>query len=106
MIKSQFHTILFYSIDKNVFYCYNGNTLERIGGDQMYKFKTEKYNELLDGRSMTWLSEKLNYSRSSLYKVLNEGEKCKKIIAIAIIKTLNKDYILEDFFEKIDDKGE
>lgn len=74
----------------------------------MYSFLTEKYDEMLDGRSLQWLAEKIGYSRVSLYEILRGKKSCRKAVAIAIVKTLNKDYILEDFFEnddKVDKEG-
>ena len=74
----------------------------------MYSFLTEKYDEMLDGRSLQWLADKIGYSRVSLYEILRGKKMCRKAVAIAIVKTLNKDYILEDFFEnddKVDKEG-
>lgn len=71
----------------------------------MYKFKIEKYKELLDGRSIEWLSENIKYNRVTLSNILNGKILCKKVVAIAIVKILNDDYNLDDFFEYIE-KGE
>lgn len=71
----------------------------------MYKFKKEKYDELLDGRSIEWLSEQTKYNRVTLSNILNGKIYCKKIIAIAIVKTLDSDNSVEDYFEYIE-KGE
>ena len=74
----------------------------------MYKFMIGKYDKMLDGRSVQWLADNIGYSRVSLSEILNGKKSCRKALAIAIVKTLNKDYILEDFFEYEDkvDKGE
>lgn len=65
----------------------------------MYKFKKEKYIELLDGHTVEWLSKKICYSATTLYLIFNNHKKCKKALAIAIVKTLNNNYEVDDFFE-------
>lgn len=71
----------------------------------MYIFKCEKYKDLLNGRSIEWLSEQTKYNRVTLSNILNGKIHCKKIIAIAIVKTLDSNNLVEDFFEYIE-KGE
>jgi len=70
----------------------------------MYIFKCEKYYELLDGRSIEWLSQETEYNRVTLSNILNGKIHCKKIIAYAIVKTFDINNNLEDFFYK--EKGE
>lgn len=65
----------------------------------MYIFKCEKYKELLDGRSIEWLSEQTKYNRVTLSNILNGKIHCKKVVAIAIVKTLNNDNSVEDYFD-------
>jgi len=65
----------------------------------MYFFKFEKYKELLNGRSIEWLSEQTEYNRVTLSNILNGKIHCKKVIAIAIVKTLDINNSVEDFFE-------
>lgn len=71
----------------------------------MYIFKKEKYKELLNGRSIEWLSNETKYNRVTLSNILNGKLHCKKMIAIGIVKTLNGNNSVEDFFEYIE-KGE
>lgn len=71
----------------------------------MYFFKKEKYKELLNGRSIEWLSEKTEYNRVTLSNILNGKIHCKKVIAIAIVKTLDINNSVEEFFE-YKEKGE
>jgi len=71
----------------------------------MYHFKVEKYKELLDGRTIEWLSNNIKYNRVTLSNILNGKIECKKVVAIAIVKTLNNDNNLDDFFEYVE-KGE
>lgn len=68
----------------------------------MYKFKKEKYMELLDGRTVEWLAGQLGYTTTTLYLIFNGHKNCKKALAIAIVKTLNNDYIVDDFFDYIE----
>ena len=65
----------------------------------MYKFKKDKYMELLDGHTVEWLSKKIGYSATTLYLIFNCRKNVKKAFAIAIVKTLSNDYEVEDFFE-------
>lgn len=71
----------------------------------MYFFKKEKYKELLNGRSIEWLSMQTEYNRVTLSNILNGKIHCKKVIAIAIVKTLDINNSVEDFFE-YKEKGE
>lgn len=71
----------------------------------MYHFKVEKYKELLDGRSIEWLSNNIEYNRVTISNILNGKIHCKKVVAIAIVKTLDINKNVNDFFEYIE-KGE
>lgn len=68
----------------------------------MYMFKKDKYVELLDGRTVEWLSRQLNYTPVTLYNIFNGHKKCKKVLAMAIVKTLNNEYEIDDFFEMVE----
>ena len=68
----------------------------------MYKFKTEKYKELLNGKTVEWLSDELNYNNSTLYLLFNGHRTCKKPLAYAIVKILDEKNEIEDFFDKIE----
>lgn len=70
----------------------------------MYQFKRERYLELLDGRTVEWLSSQIGYTSTTLYLIFNGHKNCKKALAIAIVKTFNNNYEVEDFFEYV--KGE
>lgn len=71
----------------------------------MYRFKKEKYDELMNGRMSLWLAEQLGYNVSTLSRIFN-GRPCKRALAIAIVKTMDSIRDVEYFFDKIDDKGE
>lgn len=67
----------------------------------MYKFKTEKYMELLNGRTVEWLSGQLGYTATTLYLIFNGHKTCKKALAFAIVKTLDNNNEILDFFELV-----
>lgn len=67
----------------------------------MYLFKKEKYKELLDGRSVEWLSKEVGYSAVSLYLIFNGHKTCKKPLAYMIVKVLNESNEVEDFFDNV-----
>lgn len=69
----------------------------------MYRFKKEKYLELLDGRTCEWLASKIGYTNVTLSYIFNGHKTCKYALALAIVKTMNNDYEIDDFFEKIDE---
>lgn len=68
----------------------------------MYKFKTEKYLELLDGKTVEWLAKQLGYSNVSLYNLFNGHRTCKMAMALAIVKILNEKNEVEEFFDLIE----
>lgn len=71
----------------------------------MYRFKQEKYKELMNGRKVLWLSEEIGYSIQMLSYIFNNKKDCRKPVAYAIVKALQPSYEIEDFFEYIE-KGE
>lgn len=68
----------------------------------MYEFKTESYKELLNGKTVEWLSKEIGYSNMSLYALFNGRRLCKKALAIAICSVLGK-YNIDEYFIR---KGE
>lgn len=69
----------------------------------MYQFKKEKYLELLDGRTADWLANQIGYTNTTLSLIFNGHKPCRKALAIAIVKTLNNDYEIDEFFNKVDE---
>lgn len=67
----------------------------------MYIFKKDKYIELLNGKTVEWLSKELGYSATTLYLIFNGHKSCKKALAIAIVKTLDINNEVEEYFEEI-----
>lgn len=71
----------------------------------MYRFKQETYKELFDGRKILWLSEQIGYSIQMLSYIFNNKKDCRKIVAYSIVKALQPECEIEDFFEYIE-KGD
>ena len=68
----------------------------------MYKFKIEKKQEILGGRTATYLAnENLFITKSYLTAILNGTRGCSRTLAMNIVKLVNGK--VEDFFDK---KGE
>lgn len=67
----------------------------------MYIFKKDRYVELLNGKTVEWLSKELGYSATTLYLIFNGHKNCKKALAIAIVKTLDINNEVEEYFEEI-----
>lgn len=67
----------------------------------MYIFKKDKYVELLNGKTVEWLSKELGYSATTFYLIFNGHKSCKKALAIAIVKTLDINNEVEEYFEEI-----
>lgn len=68
----------------------------------MYHFKKEKQKELLGEKTVVWLSKELNYTAPMLYNIFNDNIGCRKIIALAIVKAINPDFKIDDFFDYIE----
>lgn len=69
----------------------------------MYIFRIEKKDELLNGRKVKWIAEKLNITPENLYLVLSGKKHCTRIFAFGILSLLG--YGLDDiniyFYEEI-----
>ena len=63
------------------------------------KFKVEKKEELLQGRSITYIKKGLECSRVHLYNVLNGKSSCSKYLARDIVSKLKPDKKVEDYFD-------
>lgn len=68
----------------------------------MYIFKKEKYLELLNGKTADWLARELGYTATTMSLIFNARKSVKKAMAIAIVKTLDNNYEVDDFFEYIE----
>lgn len=75
----------------------------------MYKFKKEKFDELTDGRTIKYISEKLGVSRENLNKVLTVGKNCDRKTAILIssfddtILNLKLEQRIKYYFDSIEE---
>ena len=68
----------------------------------MYKFKVEKKQEILSGRTVTFLAkQKLFITSSYLTAILNGTRGCSRTLAMNVVKLV--DGKVEDYFDK---KGE
>ena len=67
----------------------------------MYIFKKEFRDELLDGRSIKYVAQKIGISRVWLHKILNSESKTSKAIAYYLVKTCNPEAEIEDYFDRI-----
>lgn len=67
----------------------------------MYLFKTEKYKELLNGKTVEWLANEVGYTNTMLYLIFNGHKPCKKALAFMIVKTLDINNNLEDYFNRV-----
>lgn len=66
-----------------------------------YRFKKEKYIDLLDGRTVEWLSNQTGYTPTTLYLIFNGHKDVKRALALAIVKTFNNNHEVEDFFDRV-----
>ena len=64
----------------------------------MYTFKTLQKEELLSGRTITYVSQLIGLSNPHLTNILNGKINCTKVTAYCIVKVLHKDKEIEDFF--------
>lgn len=68
----------------------------------MYIFKQELKENLLEGRPLTYISEKIGLSRNTIHKIINEQHRCKKTTAYCIVKLCNENAEIEDYFIRKD----
>ena len=67
----------------------------------MYKFRKEKYVDLLNGKTVEWLANELGYTPTTFYLIFNGHKSVKKALALAIVKELDIKNEVEEYFEKI-----
>lgn len=58
-------------------------------------------NDLLDGRSLMYVSREINYCRIALSKLLNRQSKCKKIRAVQLVERFRPGESVEKYFEQV-----
>ena len=69
----------------------------------MYLFKYNLKEELLDGRKINYVAEKIGIARITLTNILNGKQTTTKTTAYCIVKCCNAEKEIEDYFYK---KGE
>ena len=67
-----------------------------------YKFKKEKKQEFLNGKTITELSEKIGIDRAYLSQILNEKRTTKLYTILGLLKASNTNAYIEDYFDKVD----
>lgn len=67
----------------------------------MYQFKKELKKSLLEGRTVKYIAEKIEFSEVHLSNILNGKNTCKKSTAYFITKMCNEHNEVEDYFIKI-----
>ena len=65
---------------------------------QMYEFKVELKEQLLEGRTITYVANKVGISRDRLNRILNARVITKKLTAYCIVKACDKDAEIDDYF--------
>lgn len=61
-------------------------------------------NDIIDGRSLIYLSKRINYNRENLSKILNGKRTCSFERAESIIKYCRPDKLVTDYFRQVDKK--
>ena len=64
----------------------------------MYQFKIELKEQLLDGRKISYLCQKIGITRSKLTMILNGKDTTRKLTAYCIVKACNPDAEINDYF--------
>ena len=64
----------------------------------MYRFIIDKKEELLNGKTISWVAKNVGISRSYLTDVLNDKRTTTKMTAYCIVKSCNEDYEINQFF--------
>lgn len=67
----------------------------------MYKFKKNKYDEVIAKFKIKGLAETIGITSTYLSMVLNNKINCKKTVAYCITKALNSEAEIDQFFEII-----
>ena len=71
--------------------------------DKMYIFNKVEKTNILSGRTITYVADKIGVTPTFLTSVLNGKRTCSKTVAYCVVKCLCQDAEIEDYFDK---KGE
>ena len=63
----------------------------------MYQFKDISKITIIN---QSGLARKIGIAQSTLNRILNEKQNCSKLMAYAIVKTINENAEIEDYFIK------
>lgn len=66
----------------------------------MYIFNKKERANLLDGRTVTYVADKIGVTSQFLSQVLNGKRTCSKTVAYCIVKCLCEEAEIEDYFKK------
>lgn len=67
----------------------------------MYKFKKEKYEEVISKYKVKGIAEKIGITPIYLSMILNNKNNCKKTVAYCITKAINSEAEINEYFEII-----
>lgn len=66
----------------------------------MWRFRTELKEQLLDGRTMTYIANKVGLSVTTIISILNAKVTTRKLTALYIIKSCNPEAEINEYFIK------
>lgn len=64
----------------------------------MYRFKREKYDEIISKFKIKGLADTIGVTNTYLSLILNGKNDCKKTVAYCISKAINNEAEIEDYF--------
>lgn len=64
----------------------------------MYKFKKDKYNEVISKYKIKGLADTIGITSTYLSLVLNNKSDCKKTVAYCITKAIDNEAEIDDYF--------
>lgn len=64
----------------------------------MYLFRVELKDQLLDGRKIIYVANKIGITRSYLNQILNCERETTKLTAYCLVKACDKDAEIDDYF--------
>lgn len=64
----------------------------------MYIFNKDKRDEILDGRKINYIAEKIGITPQFLSQILNGKRTCSKTVAYCVVKCLDNEKEVEDYF--------
>ena len=67
----------------------------------MYLFKKEKKKELLNGMKIKTVAEQIGITKEFLSRVLCRKKKCSKLVAYCVVKYLDNDAEILDYFDYV-----